>query len=391
VDSMVLITGCYRSGTTLAEKLLNSHAQVIVGSQPFPVLYFAAKRRFLEQRGLKFRYPLDHLFGETRYSPRTLCDYLDSYRLDESFIDALFDGLEAYTKGLWTPEILTYRHRLRPGTFFELFCQFLGFISEIFPKESARMVGAKEILVEEMAECLGQRGVRIVYVVRDPRDMITSLNFRDRDNLTGENRPVLFSIRAWRKSVALALQAEEAGYGTVIRYEDLTTNTAEAMGKVTRFLGLPSLDRGVLEQPIRDQWGKVWGGNSSFEDKRGVSTSSIGTYRRKMPETVIRYVESCCLPEMRLLGYELEFTETFDADALASFRTPFASIHELFPRDYSSEPQRVAQEVRRYELLINDRATLSPEDIQRWFLRSAAYSRLRNVMRGSRTEYSSGP
>jgi len=377
VNDAVLITGCYRSGTTLAEKLVNSHPQAVVGSQPFPVLYFAAKQEFLEERGVEYRYPLGHLFGETQYSPADLADFLENHVFGQEFVENLFNALESYTEGLWTPEILAFRRRLQPGTFLDLFSQLLGFVAEVFPKDTAAMIGAKEVLVEEIAEFLGQRGVRIVYVIRDPRDMISSLNFRARDNLTGENRPVLFSIRAWRKSVALAFQAHALGYGAVVRYEDLALDPVETMAEVTDFLGLPPLPGATFQRPILDQRGKSWGGNSSFEDKQGVSAGSIGTFRKRVPESVIRYVESCCFPEMRLLGYEPELIEAFDTRALQSFRSPFSSIHKKFPQDYSSDPARITQEIRRYELITGADEIRAVEDVRRWFLRSAAYERLR--------------
>jgi hypothetical protein len=69
----LLVTGCYRSGTTLLEKLLHAHPASCVASQPFPVLYAYVKNLFDVSRGLLRRYPLGHRFLRTAIG-RRLCD-----------------------------------------------------------------------------------------------------------------------------------------------------------------------------------------------------------------------------------------------------------------------------------------------------------------------------
>ena len=53
----LLVTGCYRSGTTIVEKVLHSHPKINIASQPFPVLYIQAKEIFLDRMGIRYRYP----------------------------------------------------------------------------------------------------------------------------------------------------------------------------------------------------------------------------------------------------------------------------------------------------------------------------------------------
>ena len=35
----ILLNGCFRSGTTLLDKVLHAHPKIIMASQPFPALY----------------------------------------------------------------------------------------------------------------------------------------------------------------------------------------------------------------------------------------------------------------------------------------------------------------------------------------------------------------
>ena len=73
----LLVTGCYRSGTTLLEKLLHAQPSACIASQAFPVLFFMAKEAFLSSRGIDRRYPLDHLFLEDAYSSDEWVSFLD--------------------------------------------------------------------------------------------------------------------------------------------------------------------------------------------------------------------------------------------------------------------------------------------------------------------------
>ncbi len=113
------MTGAYRSGTTLLEKLLHNHPDVSVAMQPFPVLFFYAKERFLESKGLSFRYALDHLFLEDRYQPEDLADFLATLELTSEDIDGLFERLANY--GGYTPGAETVRDQVDAGSFYDVY------------------------------------------------------------------------------------------------------------------------------------------------------------------------------------------------------------------------------------------------------------------------------
>ena len=135
--SNLLVTGSYRSGTTLIEKLLHSHDNICLGSQPFPILYFHIKQAFLDSIHVERRYPLDHLFLESRYVPEDLNAFLDHHRLTSSALDQIFVELSDYQKGLWTPEILGFRRTIlgfnQSGCTAQL-CQFSSQIPEQLEK-----------------------------------------------------------------------------------------------------------------------------------------------------------------------------------------------------------------------------------------------------------------
>jgi hypothetical protein len=369
----IFITGCYRSGTTLLEKLLHSHPRVTVASQPMPALYHVTKQRFLDARGLQRRYPLDHLFLEDAYRPAELDAFLEQHVLDEAALDRVFEQLGQHAEGHWTPEIATMRSAFRPGTLLQQLDTLRACVQRIFPRaEPQAFIGTKEVVCEEYVPFLRRHGVACILVVRDPRDVIASVNFGARYAQMGELRPILYTVRAWRKSVAFAL----AGDVHTVRYEELVARPASTLHTLTDALHLAPLE---LSAPLRDQRGEAWAGNSSFSDAHGVTTHAVG---RTLPADVLRYVETACLPEMLALGYPPREVTQFDASVLASYRPPFARIHAKFPPDYSFAPERVAAEAQRYEHL---RADDLHDDAARarWFVRPEAYVRLRASLRGA--------
>lgn len=372
----LLVTGCYRSGTTLLEKLLHQHPDVCIASQPFPDLYFYCKAAFDRSRGLERRYPLGHLFLEDGYEPSDLDRFLREHAFGDREVNEVFARMSANPLGLWTPEILDHVDQVRPGTFWELFRQLNDIAAGLFGLEDSAYVGSKEVLCEEYLPHLLGQGARAIVVIRDPRDMISSLHFGSRDNKTGDDRPVLFSVRVWRKSVAYCLGLEDHPGFLWLRYEDLVHDVSGQLSRIAAFLGLEGLDAQLFREGIRNQDGSLWAGNSSFEDRRGVDRTSIGRYRESLPDEVVSFIEACCHPEMALLGYDTVAWSDFDEAAIRGYRDPFARIHRSFPADYSSDVVRVANEVARHEQLTRGQA-LDPAQQRRWYLFERAYERLR--------------
>lgn len=373
----LLITGCYRSGTTVLEKVLNLHPDVAVASQPFPVLYALVKQRFLAEKGLTRRYPLGHLLLEAGYCEEELHAFLERYVLSEEDIADFFDQLDEYDLGLWTPEMREARGRVETGTFWGVYQQLMLYLEERFPRRNVKYRGTKEVLIEEFAPYFVRHGAFVIIVARDPRAMIASLNFRERDNLTGANRPILFSLRAWRKSVAIALALADSQHALLVRYEGITLKTAETLARISDALAVCSFTDEITEGEIVDQHGRPWLGNSSFESRKGIFRESVDTWRTKLPRQVVQYIETICLPEMRLLEYKPVCGGQFQVDVIRNFRDPFPEIHARFPRDYSSDPRRIEEEIERFRKLHED---LDPSEQRRWFLNEMAYHRLRGGM-----------
>ena len=129
----ILVTGCYRSGTTVIEKILNMHPSITIASQPFPVLYFLVKERFNRHIGIVRRYPLDHLFLEDAYTPEELDNFLQRHILNRDVLNEFIQRMGEYAVGLWTTEILEVLDGLKPGSFFDVYAQMNQRIARLFP------------------------------------------------------------------------------------------------------------------------------------------------------------------------------------------------------------------------------------------------------------------
>jgi hypothetical protein len=344
------IVGCYRSGTTLLEKLVHAHPRAVVASQPFSTLYFHAKQAFLDARGLHRRYPLGHLFRERDYGLEDFYRFLDDVPLSGADVAAAVRAMERYASPRWTPEIIPRLQSLPPGPFVTVWRGLNDGIRDLYGAPAASFAGSKEVLCEEYAPYLLRHGATVIGVIRDPRDMVASYNYRIRSRDLESNRPLLFSVRAWRRSVAIFLAMLGRPGFTLVRYEDLCHDPAGTLRGLADALGLEQFPDWVHQEGPRAQDGSRWEGNSSFEGMRGIRTSSVGRFRAVLPEQVLRYIEYTCAPEMDVLGYPTETSGRDDERSVDEFVEDVPEVHPRFEQDYSSAPGRRADEVRRRAL-----------------------------------------
>jgi hypothetical protein len=204
--------------------------------------------------------------------------------------------------------------------------------------------------------------------------MIASLNFRKKNNLTGEKRPILYSLRLWRKSVAFALEEEKHPDFFWLRYEDLVESPLKILNRVAYFLGIKIFPSDILKEDIRDQYGNLWKSNSSFDSHTYIAGDSIGRYKSVLPEIVGSYIESCCFPEMKYLGYDFNYIKSFDNAILYNFKEPFAIAHEKFQKEKEYSLSHIDEEIERYYKLTRSNF-ISREEAKEWFIFESVYER----------------
>jgi hypothetical protein len=340
IDGTLFITGAQRSGTTLLEKLLGGQRSISLLSQPFPLLFVEAKGAFLRSVGSDTdRYPLGHLFRERRYEPSAFDAFLRGWRTSPEDLRMLFVRMEAYS-GQYTKFSASVLNaaleQVSTGD------DFAGVVSRLdhalAARRDARWFGSKETICEELVPYLLDRGFRCAIILRDPRDVIASLNHGRGREFGGEIKPTLFNIRSWRKSVAFARAMESHPRFHWCRYEDLVCDTSSTMARLTGALGISSVD-----EPLMDE---TWRGNSSHGELQGISTSSVGAYREVMPPLAARLIEAACLPEMQTLGYETSMTRDEAMDVLAQLTEPYDGVRPGMEED-AATAENAAAEIER--------------------------------------------
>lgn len=372
----IFVTGMQRSGTTLLEKLLCNHPRISLLSQPFPLLFVEVMRRFLQLLGEPgARYPLGNLFLETRYGEADLHGFLAGLSLGVPDLRALFEEMADFS-GQYTrfepercEEVL---ERLEPGDLASILSQLYRSLA---PKPGADWFGAKETLWEEILPFLLGRGFTCLLILRDPRGVLSSLNHGRGLEHGGRLKPTLFNVRNWRKSAAFALRLEGHPRFHWLRYEDLVTRPRESLDRIAALLGIEAFPEALFAGGIRDQEGQLWEGNSSHRAQRGIDPAAADRHRELLPPGVVRYVEATCWPELRCLGYPVDLGWAEVPEVIRGFVDPYEVTRPEL-RGHAASPARVAEELRRCELLgEGERSEARP-----FFLFEDVFDRLRGVV-----------
>jgi Sulfotransferase family len=350
----LFLTGMQRSGTTLLEKLLCNHPRISVLSQPFPYLFFDAKRSFLRSIGRNdVSLPLSNLFLESGYDARDLARHLAGYPADPGRIPALFEEMRGYP-GQYTflraQEIKSAVDRLGSGGFAAAVSRLYR---EFAHRADALVFGGKETTCEEFLPYFLANGCTGFLILRDPRDVLASLNCGAGEKHAGRPKPTLFNVRNWRKSVAFALHLCGQPRFSWMRYEDLVEDPLGVLNRLAGGLHLEPFEEGAFAAGILDQSGRFWRGNSSSAEYDSVSSSSVGRYRDALMPNLVRYVEAACLPELACLGYECSVGRRQVPEILRSFVDPylgFRSEAEEYRR-YEDREGRAREEIDRFALL----------------------------------------
>lgn len=340
-----------RCGTTLLEKLLCNRPEVSVLSQPLPYLFLEAKRSFLQRLGRgEDQFPLGDLFLEEDYTEADFARYLLDYRIEGQTLTDLFAAMANYS-GQYTrfdkSKVDYLIDRFRPV---DLMTTLSQLYREFAHKPGASKFGGKETICEEFLPYLLGRGCKCLVILRDPRDMLASLNYGRGLEYGGRSKPTLFNLRNWRKSVAYALHLADRSGFVWIRYEDLVSNPIECLNKVAETLKLAPFDPAFLVEGIRDQNGRIWQGNSSHFDQNGITETSVGAYKSLLPSAAVCYTEAVCYPELRALGYSVSIEWRDAPQIISSFDEPY-EIQRTQLREHFMDRARVVEELQRVELL----------------------------------------
>ncbi len=192
-------------------------------------------------------------------------------------------------------------------------------------------------------ECFDPRYPRVIYIVRDPRDVaVSQYHYHRKIMRIGDDSPIEnFVTRflagetcphgSWGQNVVtwLTTSAGDPRF-LLLRYEDMVADTARELGKIVAFLGISASPEQIaqaverssagrmrkLEQAQTDQCELTKG---SRKDLSFVRSAIAGGWRTELPEAEVARLEDAWGHIIAYLGYEL-----LSPEKAANFNSRFA-------------------------------------------------------------------
>jgi len=180
-------------------------------------------------------------------------------------------------------------------------------------------------------ECFDPRYPRVIYIVRDPRDVVISQYHYHRKLRKIENDAPMeaFVTRflagetcphgSWGQNVSTWLGTRERDSRfLLLRYEDMVENPARELAKVVAFLNLsvsPEQIAQAVERSSADRMRKLEKDQAELQgltkgsrkDLSFVRAAASGGWRSELPTPLVGRIENAWGPIMQHLGYEVSF------------------------------------------------------------------------------------
>jgi hypothetical protein len=179
-------------------------------------------------------------------------------------------------------------------------------------------------------ECFDPRYKKVIYIVRDPRDVaVSNYHWELKLRTVPEGYPIEDFVPRWMEpefwprigswgdhaTSWLSTRQGKKGF-VLLRYEDLRRDPQAELGRVAEFLGIEPtrerLDRAValssadkMRKLEREESAKWVATTLTRQDKPFVRDAKSGGWKTVLPEKTVAYIESQWGHLMRDLGYEL--------------------------------------------------------------------------------------
>ncbi len=191
-------------------------------------------------------------------------------------------------------------------------------------------------------ECFDPRYPRVIYIVRDPRDVVVSQYHYHRKIRKIENDSPIekFVTRflagetcphgSWGQNIATWLYTSEGNPRfLLLRYEDLIEDTARELAKVVAFLHFSAGPEPIAQAVERSSADRMRKLEKTQTDKNGlmrgsrkdlsfVRAAGSGGWRSELPAPMIARIEAAWGPLMQHLGYELSTKPPAEAQDLGA-------------------------------------------------------------------------
>jgi Sulfotransferase domain len=169
---------------------------------------------------------------------------------------------------------------------------------------------------------------RVIYVVRDPRDVaLSQYHFHIKRTMIDDSYPVERFVErfvagetspyaSWGENVVgwVATRYHSSGF-LLLRYEDMMADTQGELAKVARFVKLDAsperlaqaVERSSAERmrALEKKQARAWSSTrNTRQDIPFVRTAKSGNWKTELPQAAIERIETAWGPIMQWLGYQ---------------------------------------------------------------------------------------
>lgn len=286
-SKMIFVVGNSRSGTTMIGRILNNNKDVFTFGELhfFDQLYYLQKKGENKQIGKKGQDLLLKLFCRQREGFFSNCNNKRSYALEIEKLNVSYNSVDLYKNFL----------------FYET-------------KKNKKIIPCEQtprnlFFIDKILEF--GNNVKVINMIRDPRDILISQKFKWRRRYLGASlipikevirawvnyHPIMISL-LWKASIKQYDQFKNHSKIKLIRFEKFLENPKEQLRKLTDFLGI-EYNENMLQIP------QVGSSSNADSRKWGINKNRKNAWERnnRINNTEIFFCEKKCGELMESYGY----------------------------------------------------------------------------------------
>lgn len=282
----LMVVGCPRSGTTLLQRMINSHPLIVIENDVDFIIKGVSKNTKIENPEVN-----NTIIAKVKNTKRfknlgikddvyeTISSKADTYR---EFVSSIYD------------EFGIVRNKPLAGEKSARYIKYIDFIGELLP------------------------WTKFVHIIRDGRDVtLSALDWANNNRGPGRmslwsEEPIAVSALWWKWQVSLGIKYKNKTTKNnyyELKYEDLVGDSETTLKALTDYLGVP-YENSMIEFYV----GKTKNDPGLSAKSAWIpATKGLRDWRNSLSERDIELFEAIAGDLLELLGYELMFKKTSSA------------------------------------------------------------------------------